>query len=102
MSLNQGFVAASGDFERFVMHEGRRLHHILDSKTGNSTTGPHGVTLISDQLEAVNGLGTAIMVACAEAGRARVAGTPGLDALMVDADRRLWLSSGMALRLGRS
>lgn len=84
------------------MHEGRRLHHILDSKTGNSTTGPHGVTLISDQLEAVNGLGTAIMVACAEAGRARVAGTPGLDALMVDADRRLWLSSGMALRLGRS
>ncbi|MDO9166203.1 MAG: FAD:protein FMN transferase [Rhodoferax sp.] len=102
VALSQGFVAASGDYERFVMHEGKRLHHILDPKTGYPTTGPHGVTLISDQLEAINGLGTAIMVAGAEAGRARVAGTPGLDALMVDADSRLWLSPGMALRLGRS
>ncbi|MDO8388540.1 MAG: FAD:protein FMN transferase [Polaromonas sp.] len=101
VALSQGFVAASGDYERFVMHEGKRLHHILDPKTGYPTTGPHGVTLISDQLEAVNGLGTVIMVAGAETGRARVAGTPGLDALMVDADSRLWLSPGMALRLGR-
>lgn len=101
VALNQGFVAASGDYERFVMHEGKRLHHILDPKTGYPTTGPHGVTLISDQLEAINGLGTAIMVAGAEAGRARVARTAGLDALIVDADSRLWLSPGMGLRLGR-
>lgn len=101
VSLNHGFVAASGDYERFVMHEGKRLHHILDPKTGYPTTGPHGVTLISDQLEAVNGLGAVIMVAGAEAGRARVARTPGLDALIVDADGSLWLSPGMAQHLGR-
>lgn len=99
VSLSQGFVAASGDYERFVMHQGRRLHHILDPKTGYPTRGPHGVTLISDRLEAINGLGTAIMVAGAEAGRTRVARTPGLDALIVDADNSLWLSPGMALRL---
>lgn len=101
VALTQGFVAASGDYERFVMHQGQRLHHILDPRTGYPTTGPHGVTLISNQMESINGLGTAIMVAGAEAGRARVAGTSGLDALIVDADSRLWLSPGMALRLGR-
>jgi thiamine biosynthesis lipoprotein len=101
VSLSQGFVASSGDYERFVMHQGRRLHHILDPRTGYPTRGPHGVTLISDQLEAVNGLGTALMVAGAKAGRARLARTPGLDALIVDADSSLWLSPGMALRLGR-
>jgi thiamine biosynthesis lipoprotein len=58
------------------------------------------VTLISDKLEPINGLGTAIMVAGAEAGRARVARTPGVDALIVDADSSLWLSPGMASRLG--
>jgi thiamine biosynthesis lipoprotein len=100
VSLTHGFVAASGDYERFVMHEGKRLHHILDPKTGYPTTGPHGVTLISDKLEPINGLGTAIMVAGAEAGRARVARTPGVDALIVDADSSLWLSPGMASRLG--
>lgn len=101
VSLNHGLVAASGDYERFVMQQGKRLHHILDPRTGYPTQGLHGVTLISDQLEAINGLGTAIMVAGAEAGRARVARTPGLDALIVDADNSLWLSPGMASRLGR-
>lgn len=101
VSLTQGFVASSGDYERFVMHQGRRLHHILDPRTGYPTRGPHGVALISDRLEAVNGLGAAIMVAGAQAGQARVAQTPGLDALIVDADNSLWRSPGMALRLGR-
>lgn len=101
VSLNQGFVAASGDYERFVMHRGKRLHHILDPRTGYPTQGPHGVVLISDQLELVNGLGAAIMVAGAQAGRARVARSPGLDALIVDADGSLWRSPGMALRLER-
>ncbi len=102
VSLTQGFVAASGDYERFMMRQGQRLHHILDPKTGYPSTGPHGVTLISEQLELVNGLGTALMVAGAEAARTRVAKTPGLDALIVDADSRLWLSPGMALRLRRT
>ena len=102
VSLNQGFVAASGDYERFLMDQGRRLHHILDPKTGYPTRGPRGVTLISEQLEAINGLGTAIMVAGAKVGRARVAHTSGVDALIVDADGSLWRSPGMARRLAHA
>lgn len=101
VALERGFVAASGDYERFVMHEGKRLHHVLNPRTGYPTQGPHGVALVSEQLEAVNGLGTAIMVAGAQAGRERLARTPGVDALIVDADNSLWLSPGMAQRLGR-
>ena len=101
VSLQRGFVAASGDYERFVMHEGKRLHHVLNPRTGYPTQGPHGVALISEQLEAINGLGTAIMVAGASAGRERLARTPGVDAMIVDADNSLWLSPGMAQRLER-
>ena len=99
VALSEGFVAASGDYERFMVQGGKRLHHILDPKTGYPSTGPHGVTLISEQLEPINGLGTALMVAGAQAGRTRVANTPGVDALIVDADNSLWLSPGMAQRL---
>lgn len=102
VSLQRGFVAASGDYERFVMHRGKRLHHVLDPKTGYPTQGPHGVALIGENLEAINGLGTAIMVAGAQAGRKRLARTAGVDALIVDADNSLWLSPGMARRLQRS
>ncbi|NDP40670.1 MAG: FAD:protein FMN transferase [Rhodoferax sp.] len=101
VSLTQGFVAASGDYERFVMQGGKRLHHILDPKTGYPSTGPHGVTLISEQLELINGLGAALMVAGGDAGRTRIGRTPGIDALIVDADRSLWLSAGMAQRITR-
>lgn len=102
VSLNQGFVAASGDYERFVMYQGKRLHHILDPKTGYPTLGPHGVTLISTQLDAINGLGAAIMVAGAEHGRSRLAKLAGVDAMIVEADSKLWLSAGMTKRLARA
>ena len=60
---------------------------------------PHGVALISEHLEAINGLGTAIMVAGAKAGRERLLALPAVDALIVDADNELWLSPGMTKRL---
>lgn len=99
VSLRQGWVAASGDYERFVMQDGQRLHHILDPKTGYPTHGPRGVALISENLESINGLGAAIMVAGLQTGLSRVAKTAGLDALIVGADNQLWLSPGMRQRL---
>jgi thiamine biosynthesis lipoprotein len=95
VALSRGFVAASGDYERYFMHQGKRLHHILDPVTGYPTQGPHGLALISDELDAINGLGAAIMVAGAGVGQARLAKLPGVDAMIVDADKTLWLSPGM-------
>ncbi|WP_295762966.1 FAD:protein FMN transferase [Undibacterium sp.] len=102
VALNQGFVAASGDYERYFMHQGKRLHHILDPKTGYPTQGPHGLALVSHDIAAINGLGAAIMVAGAEAGRQRLAKLRQVDAMIVGADQQLWLSSGMQARLGQA
>lgn len=99
VALNEGFVAASGDYERAFVRAGRRYHHILDPRTGQPTTGPHGVTLVSRNLEDINGLGAAIMVAGAEAGRRLLEPLKGVDCLIVEADQRVWLSQGMASRL---
>lgn len=98
VALNKGFVASSGDYERFIMHEGKRYHHILDPKTGYPTQGLHGVTLISEELELINGLGAALMVAGAEASRTRLQHKVGVDALTVDEHNHLWTSSGMTRR----
>lgn len=99
VELSQGFVAASGDYERFLMHQGQRLHHILNPATGYPTQGLHGVTLMGERLEDLNGLGPAMMVAGAAFGRARLAERGGLDALMVARDGAVWLSPGMSRRL---
>jgi len=99
LAVSDTFVAASGDYERGFVRQGRRYHHILDPRTGQPTRGPHGVALVARNLEAINGLGAAIMVAGAEAGRRMLAPLAGVDALIVEPDQRLWLSSGMAARL---
>lgn len=99
LALNEGFVAASGDYERYFMRDGRRYHHILNPKTGQPTTGPHGVALVSRNLQDINGLGAAIMVAGAPAARQLLAPLQDVDALIVESDQRLWLSPGMARRM---
>ena len=99
VNLSEGFVAASGDYERFFIRDGQRFHHILDPHTGQPTSGPHGVALIARTLEDINGLGAAIMVAGAEAGRTMLKPLKSVDALIVEPDQGLWLSPGMAQRL---
>lgn len=99
VSLNHGLVASSGDYERCFDRNGRRYHHILDPKTGNPTAGPHGVTLISRDLNAINGLGTAIMVAGSDFGQRLLASRSDVDTLIVERDRQPWMSAGMAQRL---
>jgi thiamine biosynthesis lipoprotein len=99
VELARGFVASSGDYERFFERAGRRYHHVLDPRTGYPSEGPRGVTLLNERLEAVNGLGVVIMVLGKREGVRLVEATPGLDALIVDRDGAVWLSPGMQKRL---
>ncbi len=95
----RGFVVSSGDYERYFIKNGRRYHHILDPRTGYPTTGPHGVTLVGENLEAINGLSAAIMVLGAEAGRTLIEATPGIEGVIFDRDNSVWVSPGLAKRL---
>ena len=99
VALTQGFVASSGDYERFFIHQGRRFHHVLDPKTGYPSQGTRGVALVSDNLDDINGLGTAIMVGGTTVAQSALTRTPGLHALVASSDNSLWLSPGMRQRL---
>ncbi len=95
----RGFVVSSGDYERYFMKDGRRYHHILDPRTGYPTQGPHGVTLVGEDLQAINGLSAAIMVLGAEAGRTLIEATPGIEGVIFERDDSVWVSPGLAKRL---
>lgn len=99
VELRRGCVASSGDYERYFMANGKRFHHVLDPRTGYPAEGLRGVTLVSDQADAVNGLSVAVMVLGKLAGRKLVAESPGVDALIVERDGELWMSQGMRKRL---
>ena len=102
VEIGEGIVASSGDYERFFEQDGRRYHHILDPRTGMPSRGPHGVALVARDVAAVNGLGAAIMVGGAAAGRHWLGKRREVDALIVGDGAAMnapWLSPGMARRL---
>ena len=94
-----GIVASSGDYERGFMHQGRRLHHVLDPQSGWPTSGVHGVALLACDVRAVNGWGTALMVQGMAAVPAWSAGHPDVAVLAAGSDGALWQSRGMAAAL---
>lgn len=92
-------VASSGDYERGFTHAGRRLHHVLDPRTGWPTQGVHGVALLARGIEDVNGWGTALMVRGPAAAPAWHARHPAVDLMAASAEGRRWLSPGMIAAL---
>lgn len=85
--VTAGAVASSGDYEKGG--------HVIDPRTGRPAQRARGVTLVGP-VEAVNGLGPAIMVLGPEAGKKLVA-EAGVEALIVGADGALWRSPGLGL-----
>lgn len=99
LEVREGFVASSGDYERAFVRDGVRYHHVLDPRSGYPSQGARGVTLSGGPLEDLNGLGVAIMVLGAEAGRRLLAARPGVEAAIVDRDGSLWMSPGFRAQL---
>lgn len=99
LDMRSGFVASSGDYERFFVRDGRRYHHVLDPRTGYPTRGPRGVTLVGETLQAVNGLGAAAMVLGNRGGPNLIARTPRVQGLLAESDGALWISPGLRERL---
>lgn len=91
-ALRDGWLASSGDYERCFERDGRRYHHILDPRSGLPSQGVHGVSLVARDWRAVNGLGTALMVAGPSALPTLL--REGAQALMVGAGGQRWQSAG--------
>ncbi len=89
------FVATSGDYERFVLVDGERYHHIIDPKTGApARSGLCGVTIVSDSGLLGDALSTACFVLGKEKGMA-LAEMYGAEALFVEVDGSITMTDGM-------
>lgn len=60
--INNGAVTTSGNYEKFVVFEGKRYSHIINPATGYPATGLCSVTVLGPNAETANGLSTSLMV----------------------------------------
>lgn len=95
VGMGAGTVVTSGVYERFFEQDGKRYHHILDTRTGRPVESEIvSVTVIAPSSIDADGLSTTLFALGRERGLALVRTLPGVEAIYVDDRRRLYLSPG--------
>ena len=62
LELLDSSVATSGDYERFVILDGKRYSHIIDPRTGRPAKGEHSVTVVTPSATDADALSTTMFV----------------------------------------
>ena len=99
IDLRDEAISTAGDYERFFERDGIRYHHILDSTTLQPARTCQSVTVIGKEGILVDGLDTGIFVLGPERGMRLIEQLHGVEAIIVDQQGRVTVSSGLRERL---
>ncbi len=88
-------LSTVSDAHRYFFVSGTRYHDIIDPRDGQPARRAYSATVIGPRAQISAGLAYALFVLGPAQGLALIEATPGYAAIIVDADRRVWLSSKM-------
>ena len=96
LPLSDTAFSTSGDYERYFDEDGKRFHHIIDPKTGDSARKVRSVTVISGTATRTDALTKSVFIMGAEEGIAFINTLPDVDAVVVAPDGKVTYSRGLA------
>ncbi len=98
LPLEDTAISTSGDYERYFIDEssGKRIHHILNPKTGKSAEGVVSVTILGPSGSDTDPMSTTVFVLGVEEGLALINAIPGFDAVIIDSAGKVHYSEGLA------
>ncbi len=88
-------VATSGNYEKYLMLNGKKYSHIIDPRTGYPTTGIHSVTIFAKQAELCDALATAVFIMGKDTGIHLINQMDGVEVVVVDSENKIHRSSGI-------
>ena len=91
-------VATSGNYEKFVMINGKKYSHTIDPKTGLPITGIKSVTVISHNAEFADAMATPIAVMGIKAGLYLVDQILDLYCIIIDDQNKIYTSKNINLK----
>jgi len=99
IELENEAVSTAGDYQRYIMQDGIRYHHILDPATLQPARGCQSVTIIAKEGVMADGLDTGIFVMGPEKGMALIESLSDVEGVIVNAQGEVLISSGLKSRL---
>ncbi len=91
-------VATSGNYEKFVMIDGKKYSHTINPKTGLPVTGIKSVTIISPNAEIADAMATPVMIMGISVGIDMVNQVKGLGCILIDDNNRIFTSKNIQLQ----
>lgn len=90
-------VVTSGNYEKFLIIEGKRYSHIIDPRTGYPATGLKSVTVICPDAEIADALATSIFILGEKNGLDLINQLNGIEALLITDNDEIKSSENLKL-----
>jgi len=95
LPLSNTAISTSGDYQRFFIRDGQRIHHIINPATGKSATASWSATVTGPNALATDALSTTIFVLGAKKGIALIETLENIEAVIIDGRGQVHYSSGL-------
>ncbi len=93
--LSNTALSTSGDYERYYIDNGKRIHHIIDPKTGKPSTKTWSASVIGEDATMTDALSTAIFILGEKKGLELINSLDGFDAIIIDSKGKIHYSNGL-------
>lgn len=97
LNITDMAIATSGNYEKFVVINGKKYSHTIDPKTGLPVSGIKSVTIIAPNAELADALATPVMVMGIKAGLHLINQLPKIHSIIIDDDNKLFTSANIKL-----
>ncbi len=97
MSISGLSVATSGNYEKFVVIDGKKYSHTINPKTGLPVTGIKSVTIVSTNAEVADAMATPVMIMGIHAGLDMINQITDIEAIVIDDDNKLYATKNILL-----
>src|SRR3954467_15288665 len=95
LNITNMAVATSGNYEKFIMIEGKRYSHTIDPRTGFPVRGIKSVTIITPNAELADAMATPVMIMGIEAGLHMINQMRDIEAVLIDDNNRVYTSKNI-------
>ncbi len=98
MEISDRAIATSGNYEKYILIDGKKYSHTIDPKTGLPISGIKSVTVISSNAEFADAMATPIAVMGIKAGLYMINQIPGLYCIIIDDNNNIYTSNNINLK----
>ncbi|WP_343670848.1 FAD:protein FMN transferase [Chitinophaga sp.] len=98
LNISDQAIATSGNYEKYVIIDGKKYSHTIDPKTGLPVTGIKSVSIISTNAEIADAMATPVMIMGIRAGLNMINQINQVACIIIDDQNRLFTSDNIQLQ----